>query len=458
MTALTTSDADDQTTLRHDTSPIPSAQIESELSRITGSKQFQRSRRHQKLLRHLVEQAVLGNTGALKEPMLAYEVFKRPIAAFDPARDTIVRVEARRLRQRLERYYDDEGRDATLEIHLPVGSYVPMLRRREGASDGVNERARDLVERGEYFLRQHLSRETMELALARFDEAVRVSPDFAQAHVGMGRAWFNLAVGWYSEPVIAAGHALEALQRALLLDPNHPTAHALLGAVLHQFEYDWPAAQAKFQRATVLAPHQAFVHSAYGYHMLVRGMLDMAERELLLARRLDPQYVNARMHMANLRIAQGRLASAETELESMRDIAPENMPAAGLSGLIAMLHGDAQGALRHYRRACELAPDHPNAQACLAAAQGFAGDVAGSDATLEAMHTRFGDRCVSPYVLAIVAARCGRQDRALSLLATAIDMRDPNVMMLGTDPSVADLAGRPEWTGLLASRQPRPLL
>ena len=89
---------------------------------------------------------------------------------------------------------------------------------------------------------------------------------------------------------------------------------------------------------------------------------------------------------------------------------------------------------------------------------GFAGDVAGSDATLEAMHTRFGDRCVSPYVLAIVAARCGRQDRALSLLATAIDMRDPNVMMLGTDPSFADLAGRPEWTGLLASRQPRPLL
>ncbi len=457
MTALNTSATDDQTTLRHDVSPISSALIESELSRITGSKQFQRSRRHQKLLRHLVEQAVLGNTGALKEPMLAYEVFKRPIDAFDPARDTIVRVEARRLRQRLERYYGGEGRDATLEIHLPVGSYVPMLRRRESASYGITDRARDLVERGEYFLRQPLSQEAMKLALARFDEAVRMSPDYALAHVGMGRAWFNLAVGWYSEPAVAASHAVEALQRALMLDANHPTAHALLGALRHQFEFDWPAAQANFQRATALAPHQAFVHSAYGYHMLVRGMLDMAERELALARRLDPQYVNARMHVVNLRIAQHRLTDAEIELDAMRDIAPENMPAAGLAGLIAMLRGDAQAALRHYHRACELAPDHPNVQACLAAAQGFSGDIAAADATLAAMHARFGDQCVSPYVLAIVAARCGRHDRALALLATAIDTRDPNAMMLGTDPSFAELHARPEWAGLLASRQPRPL-
>ncbi len=456
--ASDSSDSEDQTTLHRDASPIAPALIESELSRITGSRQFQRSRRHQKLLRHLVEQAVLGNTGALKEPMLAYEVFKRPIEAFDPARDTIVRVEARRLRQRLERYYGDEGRDATLEIHLPVGSYVPMLRRREGSLDGVDERARDLVERGEYFLRQPLSQETMKLALARFDEAVRVSPDYVQAHVGMGRAWFNLAVGWYSEPAVAAGHAMEALQRALRLDANHPTAHALLAAVLHQFEYDWPAAEANFQRATTLAPHQAFVHSAYGYHMLVRGMCDMAERELVLARRLDPQYVNARMHMVNLRLVQNRLSDAEAELDAMRDIAPDNMPAAGLAGFISMLRGDAQAALRHYQHAWELAPDHPNVQACLAAARGFAGDLAGADATLAAMHARFGDRCVSPYVLAIVATRCGRHDRALALLATAIDTRDPNVMMLGTDHSFADLHARPEWSVLLASRQPRPLL
>ena len=54
------------------------------------------------------------------------------------------------MRQRLERYYVDEGRNATLEIHLPVGNYVPMLRRRENAADADSLQARDLVERGDY--------------------------------------------------------------------------------------------------------------------------------------------------------------------------------------------------------------------------------------------------------------------------------------------------------------------
>ena len=80
-----------------DAAAFPPALVRRELDRITSSKVFQSSRRHQKLLRHLVERAVTGQAAALKEPLLALEVFDRPIDAFDPTRDTIVRVEARRL-------------------------------------------------------------------------------------------------------------------------------------------------------------------------------------------------------------------------------------------------------------------------------------------------------------------------------------------------------------------------
>ncbi|MEO8849638.1 MAG: tetratricopeptide repeat protein [Casimicrobiaceae bacterium] len=430
--------------------------IDNELARITSSRSFRRSPRHQTLLRHLVRQAVAGNVGALKEPVLALEVFNRPIDAFDPSRDTIVRVEARRLRQRLERYYVDEGRDATIEIFLPVGSYVPVLRRREDAGEADSRQARDLVERGEYFLRLPLSQENLELAVARFDAAVRASPRHVPAFVGLGRAWFNLAAGWYSDPAVAAENAAEALRRAVSIDENNAVAHALLGAMLHQFEYDWPAAQQAFERALALAPHQAFVHSAYGYHLVVRGSFDIAERELAVARRLDPHYVNARIHMVNLRIAQGRLDHAEAELDAMRDVAPDSMPAVGLAGLLALIRGDAQAALRHYQRVCELAPDHANAHASLAAAQGYSGQVEAADATIEAMHARFGARCVSPYVLAIVATRCNRIAQAFELIEAAIIARDPNVMMLGADPSFVALHAHPEWFALLASLKPRP--
>ncbi len=432
--------------------------VDSELARITGSRSFRRSPRHQILLRHLVKQTIAGNIGALKEPVLALEIFKRPINVYDPARDTIVRVEARRLRQRLERYYVDEGRDATLEIHLPVGSYVPMLRRRENAADADSRQARDLVERGDYFLRLPLSQDNIEHALARFDAAMRASPYYAPAFVGLGRAWFNLAAGWYSDPTVAAENALEALQRAVELDESNAVAHALLAAMRHQFEYDWPAALAGFQRAIALAPRQAFVHSAYGYHLLVRGQLEQAEGELAMARRLDPHYVNARIHMVNLRIAQQRFDHAQAELDAMRDIAPGSMPAVGLAGLLAMIRGDAQAALAHYQQACTLAPGYANAVASLAAAQGFAGDVAAADTTLAAALARFGERSISPYVLAIVAARCGRRERALQLLAEAMRSHDPNVMMTTVDPSFASLRDHPGWPALIASHGPRKLL
>ncbi|MEO8487146.1 MAG: hypothetical protein ABI585_12510, partial [Betaproteobacteria bacterium] len=180
-----------------------------------------------------------------------------------------------------------------------------------------------------------------------------------------------------------------------------------------------------------------------------------AERELALARRLDPQYANARMHMVNLRIAQERLVDAEAELAGMQDIAPESAPAAGLAAVIAMVRGDARTAMAHYVRACELAPDHANAYASLAAAQGMAGRVPDADATIARMHARFGERCASPYVLAIVATRCGRIAEAFALLEQAIRTRDPNVMLLATDPSFADLRGDPRWSLLLAQRVPR---
>ncbi len=433
---------------------IPSTLIEGELARVTGSAAFRSSRRHQQLLRHLVNAAMAGNTGALKEHVLAIEVFARRQDAYDPARDTIVRVEARRLRQRLARFYADEGRDAALEIRVPVGSYVPTLHRRDAPLAEGSPHVRDLVERGEHFLRQPLSRETLEAAMARFAAALCEVPDHVAALVGMGRAWLNFATGWHGDPRTAATHAADALHRALELDPDHAAAHALLGAVAHQFRYDWPVALAHFERALTLAPKEAFVHSAFGCHLFARGELEAAERELLLARRLDPQYLNTRMHMISLRLAQRRYADAEAEIEGMRDLAPNHMATTGLAALIAMLTGDPHRAVQLYTRVCELAPEHPNAYACLAGAQGMAGDVAAADATMASTVKRFGPERISPYVLAIVATRCGRPERAFEHIEDAIERRDPNAFMLAVEVSLVALRDDPRWPALLARRRP----
>ncbi|MFO1273784.1 MAG: hypothetical protein U1F50_19290 [Rubrivivax sp.] len=111
-----------------------------------------------------------------------------------------------------------------------------------------------------------------------------------------------------------------------------------------------------------LAPQEAFVHSAYGCHLLMHGdFAPRRDRAAVLARRLDPQYVNTRMHLVNLRLAQQRLDDAGAELEGLGDLAPQSLAATGLAGPLALLRGDTAAALAHYHRVLELAPDHAGA-------------------------------------------------------------------------------------------------
>lgn len=106
------------------------ALIDAEFDRLAASEPFRRASRHVRFLRHLLDTTLAGEHSRLREIALGIEVFLRNPARFDPRSDTIVRVEARRLRQKLERYYADEGVDARLEFQLPVGGYAIRLRRR----------------------------------------------------------------------------------------------------------------------------------------------------------------------------------------------------------------------------------------------------------------------------------------------------------------------------------------
>ena len=112
--------------------PTPSwALIDAELARLATSALFRRSPRHLRFLRHLVQCSLNGEAARLREVVLGVEVFLRPAARFDPRQDSIVRVEARRLRQKLASWYADEGANARLEFVLTAGRYDVELRRRE---------------------------------------------------------------------------------------------------------------------------------------------------------------------------------------------------------------------------------------------------------------------------------------------------------------------------------------
>ena len=103
--------------------------ILAQLAKILASTVFQGAERSTKLLRYLVEHTANGHTNGLKEYTLGADVLGKG-SSFDPRTDTIVRAEASRLRNRLERYYAAEGQGDPLVITLLKGSYVPQFQTR----------------------------------------------------------------------------------------------------------------------------------------------------------------------------------------------------------------------------------------------------------------------------------------------------------------------------------------
>ncbi len=112
-------------------------EIRAQLRRILASDEFASSERMQEFLRRSVGEVLAGRADGLKEYSIGVEVFRRP-ESFDPAIDPIVRVEARRLRSKLERYYASEGRGDPLIIELPKGGYCAAFRKRTSAEPAAS--------------------------------------------------------------------------------------------------------------------------------------------------------------------------------------------------------------------------------------------------------------------------------------------------------------------------------
>ncbi|QOY91322.1 PD40 domain-containing protein [Paludibaculum fermentans] len=97
-----------------------------ELQKILASDGFAKSERMRRFLSYAVEHSLAQDLGQLKESVIGGAVFDRP-ATYDPKADPIVRIEARRLREKLAAYYAGEGKDDPILINLPKGGYVTSI-------------------------------------------------------------------------------------------------------------------------------------------------------------------------------------------------------------------------------------------------------------------------------------------------------------------------------------------
>jgi len=107
---------------------IPDKNVRQQVDRVLSSPTFQQVDRLKRFLTFIALEALAGRSDQLKEYVIGVQVFGKE-ESFDPRTDPIVRVQARRLRARLVRYYREEGQNDEIVIELPKGGYAPVFRR-----------------------------------------------------------------------------------------------------------------------------------------------------------------------------------------------------------------------------------------------------------------------------------------------------------------------------------------
>ncbi len=100
--------------------------IRIQLNRILDHSYFADSERSRDFLRYVVEETLSGREKFIKGYTIALEVLNQD-ESFDPQMNSIVRMQAARLRRSLEHYYLTEGKNDLIRIEIPKGSYIPKF-------------------------------------------------------------------------------------------------------------------------------------------------------------------------------------------------------------------------------------------------------------------------------------------------------------------------------------------
>ncbi len=156
------------------------------------------------------------------------------------------------------------------------------------------------------------------------------------------------------------------------------------------------------------------------WRLLVAGDTERAEKELQGVLRREPGLIPAVTALADVRLAMGRIAEASRGFEDVLRRREDYLPAIAGAAAAAQRAGDAEGALRLYRRAQSLAPEEPFLRGRLAEVRLQVTEKQVADARAALQAGRF-DEAVAAYRGALQAApevaglrlELGERDRAL---------------------------------------------
>ena len=470
------------------------------LETLLSDRRFATAERNTRFLRYVVERTLDGKANEIKETVIATEVYGRT-ASYDPKADSIVRVEATRLRQKLRSYYENEGRDTPLRILLPSGTYVPQfevhapaLAESLPAATPVPPPGRDPrplawagIAAAAFFLvlipvvnASRTSAAPIPEALAAWQEGVALlnhDPHTGQTErgappgllraierlelavardPGMAQAWATLAEAYdYAFPYVGRDQAEDirraeaAARRAVLLDPRLAAGHHMLGLVQFMLKWDFAAAEQSYRRALALDPRNAYAVVEFADLLRETGRKQEAADLIRKSRALLPALPQLAAKEAEVQVDFGRygaaIAAANAAVQMRRDYTRAHV----IAGTAHEALGDVNEALAQYQRALTMDPMDRRALPAFGYLLGKAGQKERALEVARRLERMNSEVRNCAFQVAVVYAGLGDNQRTLDWLERAWKTRQVHFPFAVAEPRFRNLHRDPRFLALL---------
>jgi serine/threonine-protein kinase len=324
------------------------------------------------------------------------------------------------------------------------GSDQAVLTRRHA----VNADAYDIYLKGGYALAKP-TEASVDDSVQLFQRAIAIDPSFARAHVALANAYFTLGgVFGFRSPREMLPRAADALAQALRLEPDLAEAHTGLGRYKFLYERNWADAEREFKTALALNPNSAATYTVLGSFYHTQGRIEEAIAAKKAAHALDPFSPLAASEVGYPYYYGRRYDEAITHFRKAIELEPSYSWAHLFIGQAYVQKGMLKDAIATMQEALRLSGGDVRVRSTLGHAYAVSGDRTRALAVLNDLTGLSAKAYVSPYFLAVVYSGLKDAGRTFAQLDAAFEERHPYLNLLKVEPIFDWLRTDPRFAAL----------